>query len=95
MENTILELVDRLLALQARCAVAEDNLKELTEQFQQLEDAVSAKNDRIEKLEQELKIKTDTVIYQLNRFEDFKAKYDKLEAELTALKGGEPDACEV
>ena len=95
MENTILELVDRLLALQARCAVAEDNLKELTAQFQQLEDAVSAKNDRIEKLEQELKIKTDTVVYQLNRYNKLMADYDTIETELNILKGGEPDAGEV
>ena len=95
MDGIIAEIIDRLIAESNRRAIAEHDLNELEEQFHQLEDAVSAKDDRIEKLEQELKIKTDTVIYQLNRFEDFKAKYDKLEAELTALKGGEPDAGEV
>ena len=95
MDGMIAEIIDRLIAESNRRAIAEHDLKELEEQFHQLEDAVSAKNDRIEKLEQELKIKTDTVIYQLNRFETFKAEYDKLEAELTALKGGEPDAGEV
>ena len=95
MDGIIAEIIDRLIAESNRRAIAEHDLKELEEQFHQLEDAVSAKNDRIEKLEQELKIKTDTVIYQLNRFETFKAEYDKIEAELTALKGGEPDAGEV
>ena len=95
MDGMIAEIIDRLIAESNRRAIAEHDLKELEEQFHQMEDAVSAKNDRIEKLEQELKIKTDTVIYQLNRFETFKAEYDKLEAELTALKGGEPNAGEV
>ena len=79
MENIILELTDRLLALQARCAVAEDNLKELTEQFQQLEDAISAKNDQIENLQSELKIRCDTIVYQIKVRE-------KIETELAKLK---------
>ena len=86
MENIILELTDRLLALQARCAIAEDNLKTLEEQFHQLEDAVSAKNDQIEtlsakvdELTKTLKTKEDTIIWQLN-------KRNALEAELAKLK---------
>ena len=86
MENIILELTDRLLALQARCAIAEDNLKELEEQFHQMEDAVSAKNDRIETLTKKVSeltkacaVKDDTILYQL------KAR-EKIEAELAELK---------
>lgn len=82
VDGTIIELVDRLLAVQSRCAIAENDLKELTEQFHQLEDSVTAKNDRIEGLEKELKIKIDTIVYQMKRYEKLEAEYNALKQEV-------------
>ena len=86
MENTILELVDRLLALQARYAVAEDNLKTLEEQFHQLEDAIAAKNDRIKDLEKQLADTDSLYHYVSGKQYAAETALEKVKKELAALK---------
>ena len=77
--SEILELVDRLVATSNRMAVAEHDLADLTEQFHQLEDALSVSKERIAALEAEVANQKTTISYQYD-------ERRKLEKELKAFK---------
>ena len=84
--SEILELVDRLIATSNRMAVAEHDLEELTEQFHQLEDALSVAKERIAALELELKNRDSTVSYWYQKSTQFEKELEELKAKLEEPK---------
>ena len=81
MENTIIELVDRLVAESNRRAIAEHELATANE-------TIKALRTKVADLEKEVDFQTSMTVWSAKR-------NGELSDQLAALKGGEPDACEV
>lgn len=88
MEGIIAEIIDRLIAENARRVLAEKALEDMKRE-------ADALDKKVAELQQELNISTSTVSWSRQKREALEAECDKLKAELAALKGGAPDAGEV